>query len=100
MKKSPLTGKVSHCQQSLTFAIPVVHPSHLAAVARLTAPVPWSLAWRDDGELAPQDLFDLLQVLVATETAEVQPALIGAVERLSVEEFTALASREVTGLCA
>jgi hypothetical protein len=91
---------VSHCQQSLTFAIPVVCPSNLAAVAGLTAPVPWSLAWRDDGELAPQDLLDLLQILVASETAEVQPALIVAVERLPVEELTALASGEVTRLCA
>ena len=31
----------------------------------MTAPVPWSLAWSDDGELAPQDRFDLLQSLVA-----------------------------------
>jgi hypothetical protein len=50
--------------------------------------------------LAPQDLLDLLQVLVASETAEVQPALIVAVERLSVEEFTALTTWEVTSLCA
>jgi len=100
LKNGPPTGKVSHCQQSLTFAIPVVCSFPLAAVAGPTAPVPWSLAWRDDGELAPQDLFDLLQVLVASETAEVQPALIVAVERLSVEEFTALTTWEVTGLCA
>jgi hypothetical protein len=66
----------------------------------MTAPVPWSLAWSEDGELAPQDLFDLLQGLVCTETASVQPALIYAVERLSLTEVSVLSSCEVTGLAA
>ena len=39
----------------------------------MTAPVPWSLAWSEDGELAPQDRFDLLQTLVASESETVQP---------------------------
>ena len=66
----------------------------------MTAPVPWSLAWREDGELAPQDLFDLLQTLVCTESETAQPSLICAVERLSLAELSVLSSCEVTGLCA
>ena len=66
----------------------------------MTAPVPWSLAWSKSGELAPQDRFDLLQTLVAIETEEVQPALVMAVESMSVAELTALSSEPVTGLCA
>ena len=66
----------------------------------MTAPVPWSLAWSKSGELAPQDRFDLLQTLVAIETEEVQPALVMAVESISVAELTALSSESVTGLCA
>jgi hypothetical protein len=66
----------------------------------MTAPVPWSLAWSKSGELAPQDRFDLLQTLVAIETEEVQPALVMAVERMSVAELTALTSESLTGLCA
>ena len=66
----------------------------------MTAPVPWSLAWSKSGELAPQDRFDLLQTLVAIETEEVQPALVMAVESMSVAELTALSSESVTGLCA
>jgi hypothetical protein len=65
-----------------------------------TAPVPWSLAWRDDGELAPQDLFDLLQTLVASESHDVQTTLIAAVERLSVTSLEVMASPEVTRMCA
>jgi hypothetical protein len=80
---------VLHCQQTLIPAIPT-----------MTAPTLWSLAWRENGELAPQDLFDLLQVLVVTETVDVQPALVAAVERLSVTEISVLSSSEVTGLCA
>lgn len=64
----------------------------------LPSPVPWSLAWSEDGELAPQDRFDLLQALVACETAAVQPALIAAVERLSLSQVSLLASGELTGL--
>ena len=66
----------------------------------MTAPVPWSLAWSKSGELAPQDRFDLLQTLVAIETEEVQPALVMAVESMSVAELTALSSESMTGLCA
>ena len=66
----------------------------------MTAPVPWSLAWSKSGELAPQDRFDLLQTLVAIETEEVQPALVMAVDSMSVAELTALSSESVTGLCA
>lgn len=66
----------------------------------MTAPVPWSLAWREDGELASQDQFDLLQTLVASESLEAQTALITAVERLAVVELSVLSCGEVTGLCA
>jgi hypothetical protein len=66
----------------------------------ITAPVPWSLAWREDGELAAQDRFDLLQSLVACERAEVQSTLIAAVERLSIADLTSLSVGGVTSLCA
>ena len=67
----------------------------------MTAPVTWSLAWSEDGELAPQDRFDLLQTLVCSEaTSDVQVALVAAVERLASVDFTTLASHDVTGLCA
>ena len=66
----------------------------------MTAPVPWSLAWREDGELAPQDRFDLLQSLVLTESLEVQTALIAAVERLTMAELNLVALEDVTGLAA
>jgi hypothetical protein len=65
-----------------------------------TSPVAWSLAWSEDGELAPQDRFDLLQTLVRTETMEVQPGLIHAVERLSLVDISVMATGDVTGLCA
>lgn len=77
-----------HCQQIL-MRLPV-----------MTAPVPWSLAWSEDGELAPQDRFDLLQALVCSESIEVQGSLVAAVERLASVQFTTLASPDVTGLCA
>ena len=64
------------------------------------APVPWSLSWRDDGELAGQDRFDLLQTLLRMETPETQSALVVAVERLTLTEITCLSTGEVTGLCA
>jgi hypothetical protein len=63
-------------------------------------PVPWSLSWRDDGELAPQDLFDLLQTLMVQETPDAQPSLIFAIERLSLTEVASLSTGEVTRLCA
>jgi hypothetical protein len=66
----------------------------------MTAPVPWSLAWSEDGELAPQDRFDLLQSLVQTEALEVQTSLIAAVESLSLTEITSVSISEVTRLCA
>ena len=66
----------------------------------MTAPVPWSLAWCEDGELAPQDRFDLLQTLVQSENQQVAASLVVAVEQLSVTEITALLVGEVTGLCA
>jgi hypothetical protein len=66
----------------------------------MTSPVPWSLAWREDGELAPQDRFDLLQSLVSTESLEVQTALISAVERLTMAELSLVALEDVTGLAA
>lgn len=64
------------------------------------APVPWSLTWRENGELGSQDLFDLLQVLVASESHEVQMTLIAAVEQLSVGELQATPFEQVTRLCA
>ena len=70
----------------------------------MTAPVPWSLAWSDNGELAPQDRFDLLQSLVASECETVQPSLVVAVERLGEEQLTVLSTElsteGLTGLCA
>jgi hypothetical protein len=66
----------------------------------MPAPVPWSLAWCEDGELAAQDRFDLLQTLVCSETSDVQAALVAAVERLTSVELTTIASQDVTGLCA
>lgn len=65
-----------------------------------TAPVPWSLTWREDGELGAQDLFDLLQVLVANESHEVQMSLISAVEQLTVSDLQVMACEDVTRMCA
>jgi hypothetical protein len=64
------------------------------------APVPWSLNWRENGELHSQDLFDILQVLVANESHEVQMTLIAAVEQLTLGELQVMASEEVTSMCA
>ncbi|QVL52016.1 MAG: hypothetical protein KFB97_11035 [Cyanobium sp. M30B3] len=66
----------------------------------MTAPVPWSLAWSEDGELASQDRFDLLQTLVRSESLEVQGSLVAAVESLSLAEVRSIALGDVTGLCA
>jgi hypothetical protein len=63
-------------------------------------PVPWSLSWREDGELAPQDQFDLLQTLVVTESPEIQHSLVVAMERLSVNDITTISTGDVTQLCA
>jgi hypothetical protein len=88
-KKRRRRPKVLHCQQILIPVIPT-----------MAAPSLWSLAWREDGELAPQDRFDLLQTLVVSESSEVQPALVAAVERLTLVEMSVLSSADVTGLCA
>lgn len=66
----------------------------------MVAPVPWSLAWQDDGELAAQDRFDLLQTLVACEQQAMQPDLIAAIETMPLEQVTLLSNPSVTGLCA
>jgi len=65
-----------------------------------TAPVPWSLTWREDGELGTQDLFDLLQVLVASESHDVQMSLIAAVEQLTVSDLQVMACEDVTRMFA
>ena len=64
------------------------------------APVPWSLAWREDGELAIQDRFDLMQSLVSSETAANQCSLIAAVERLPMAEVSSIGLGSLTRLCA
>ncbi len=66
----------------------------------MVAPIPWSLAWCEDGELAPQDRFDLLQTLVLCETPEVQLSLITAIETLSLRQVSVLGTDGVTGLCS
>lgn len=66
----------------------------------MVAPVPWSLAWHDDGELAAQDRFDLLQTLVASEQHSIQPDLIAAIETMPLDQVSLLSSHSVTGLCA
>ncbi len=66
----------------------------------MQAPVPWSLAWREDGELAIQDRFDLMQSLVSSETAANQCSLIAAVERLPMAEVSSLGLGSLTRLCA
>jgi len=73
--RSPLA---SHCQEILINLLPT------PMVAPTPAPVPWSLAWGEDGELAPQDRFDVLQCLVSSERSEVQTALIAAVETVGL----------------
>lgn len=85
---------MAHCQRTLITAIP------LAPHMMTMVPVPWSLAWCEDGELAPQDRFDLLQSLVRSETHEVQTCLIASVERLATSELSLVITSEVTGLCA
>ncbi len=81
---------MGHCQETLIPVIPV-----------MMAPVPWSLAWSEDGELAPQDLFDLLQTMVASEGLEVQSSLVAAVERLTLTHLSLVSSSvDITQLCA
>jgi hypothetical protein len=72
----------------------------LADPVMTTYPVPWSLAWGEDGELDPQDRFDLLQTLVRTESLEVQSVMVAAVEKLAVNDLSVVSTGEVTGLCA
>jgi len=69
---------ISQCQEILINLLPT------PMVAPAPAPVPWSLAWGEDGELAPQDRFDVLQCLVSSERSEVQTALIAAVETVGL----------------
>jgi hypothetical protein len=64
------------------------------------AAVPWALAWGEDGELAAQDRFDVLQALIATESSVVQVALVRSVEQLTSHNLAVVASTEVSGLCA
>jgi hypothetical protein len=80
-----------HCQQTLITRDPKRGP------AMSMIPVPWSLAWCEDGELAPQDRFDLLQTLICSETVEVQSALIASIERLALVDLSLVSSAEVTG---
>ncbi len=74
----------------------VVKATPCDPVPTMAAPVPWSLTWCDDGELAPQDRFDLLQSLVVSETEEVQPTLIAAIESLTARQMSLLCSEDVT----
>jgi hypothetical protein len=83
-----------HCQQTLITRDPKRGP------AMTKIPVPWSLAWCEDGELAPQDRFDLLQTLICSETVEVQSALIASIERLALADLSLVSSAEVTGCYA
>ena len=57
----------------------------------------WSLAWQSDGELGPQDKFDLLQTLVVSEGVEVQASLIAAIERLTTSEISFSSTTSSTG---
>jgi hypothetical protein len=59
-------------------------------------PVPWSLAWGEDGELAPQDRFDLLQTLICSENLEVQSALIASIESLALADLTLVSTGAMT----
>jgi hypothetical protein len=82
---------VLHCQQTLITR----DPKRGSAMTKI--PVPWSLAWCEDGELAPQDRFDLLQTLICSETVEVQSALIASIERLALADLSLVSSAAVTG---
>jgi hypothetical protein len=79
-----------HCQQTLISRDPKRGP------AMTKIPVPWSLAWCEDGELAPQDRFDLLQTLICSEKLEVQAALIASIESLALADLTVLSTAAVT----
>jgi len=81
-----------HCQQTLISR----DPKRGAAMTKI--PVPWSLAWGEDGELAPQDRFDLLQTLICSENLEVQSALIASIENLPLADLTVVSTGAVTGI--
>jgi len=79
-----------HCQQTLISRDPKRGP------AMTKIPVPWSLAWGEDGELAPQDRFDLLQTLIGSENLEVQSALIASIESLALADLTLVSTAAMT----
>jgi hypothetical protein len=79
-----------HCQQTLISRDPKRGP----AMSKI--PVPWSLAWGEDGELAPQDRFDLLQTLICSENLEVQSALIASIESLPLADLTLVSTSAMT----
>jgi hypothetical protein len=79
-----------HCQQTLISRDPKRGP------AMTKIPVPWSLAWCEDGELAPQDRFDLLQTLIGSENHEVQSALIASIESLALADLTLVSTAAMT----
>jgi hypothetical protein len=79
-----------HCQQTLISRDPKRGP----AMSKI--PVPWSLAWGEDGELAPQDRFDLLQTLICSENLEVQSALIASIESLALADLTLVSTAAMT----
>ena len=85
---------MDHCQRTLIFRDPKRGP----AITKI--PVPWSLAWCEDGELAPQDRFDLLQTLICSENLEVQSALIASVESLALADLTVVSTGSVTEMYA
>jgi hypothetical protein len=79
-----------HCQQTLISRDPKRGP------AMTKIPVPWSLAWGEDGELAPQDRFVLLQTLIGSENLEVQSALIASIESLALADLTLVSTAAMT----
>jgi len=83
-----------HCQQTLISRDPK------RGTVMTQIPVPWSLDWCEDGELAPQDRFDLLQTLMCSENVEVQSALVAAVERLGLADLSVVSSAAITGTYA
>ena len=85
---------MDHCQRTLISRDPKRGP------AMTKIPVPWSLAWCEDGELAPQDRFDLLQTMICSENLEVQSALIASVESLALADLTVVSTGSVTEMYA
>ncbi|APD47323.1 hypothetical protein KQ302_00970 [Synechococcus sp. CS-602] len=66
----------------------------------MPAPVPWSLAWSESGELALADRLDLLHTLIMSESPDIQPTLIASLEAISLEEVSSLCTDGLTGTCA